>query len=70
MDGVFGKIRGFGRCLGQCANLMIGVPDYDGYVAHMQATHPDQDVMSYEAFFRDRQAARFGSGRNGGFRCC
>ena len=27
-------------------------------------------IPSYEAFFRDRQAARYGAGGKGGFRCC
>ncbi|VVD89496.1 hypothetical protein PEP31012_01536 [Pandoraea eparura] len=57
-----------GRYLGQAMRLMVGLPDYDTYVAHMQATHPDQPVMSYEAFFRERQEARYG-GKTGG-RCC
>lgn len=58
-----------GRYLGQALRLMVGVPDYDTYVAHMKANHPDQPVMSYEAFFRDRQEARYGGkGRIG--RCC
>ncbi|BDD91777.1 YbdD/YjiX family protein [Pandoraea sp. XJJ-1] len=57
-----------GRYLGQAMRLMVGLPDYDTYVAHMQATHPDQPVMSYEAFFRERQEARYGG--KGGGRCC
>ena len=57
-----------GRYLGQAMRLMVGLPDYDTYVAHMQATHPDQAVMSFEAFFRERQEARYG-GKSGG-RCC
>lgn len=57
-----------GRYLGQAMRLMVGLPDYETYVAHMNATHPDQPVMSYEAFFRERQEARYG-GKNGG-RCC
>lgn len=57
-----------GRYLGQTMRLMVGVPDYEAYVAHAQATHPDKPVMSYEAFFADRQAARYGGkGRIG---CC
>ena len=56
-----------GRYLGQAMRLMVGLPDYDTYVAHMQATHPDQPVMSYEAFFRERQEARYGG--KGGGRC-
>ena len=52
------------------ARLMVGVPDYETYVAHRQTTHPDQPVMSYEEFFRERQAARytFTEGRLRG--CC
>ncbi|WP_281719051.1 YbdD/YjiX family protein [Pandoraea apista] len=57
-----------GRYLGQAMRLMVGLPDYETYVAHMRATHPDQEAMSYEAFFRERQEARYG-GKSGG-RCC
>jgi len=48
---------------------MVGVPEYEVYVAHMQQTHPEQTPMTYEAFFRERQEARYGGkGRVG--RCC
>jgi uncharacterized short protein YbdD (DUF466 family) len=47
--------------------LMVGVPDYETYVAHMRATHPDQPAMTYEEFFRERQNARYGSGAG---KCC
>ena len=57
-----------GRYLAQSLRLMVGLPDYDSYVSHMQITHPGAPVMSYEDFFRERQEARYG-GRNGG-RCC
>ena len=51
------------------ARLMIGVPDYDTYVAHRREAHPGEPVMSYAEFFRDRQDARYGGkGRIG--RCC
>jgi uncharacterized short protein YbdD (DUF466 family) len=50
------------------ARLMVGMPPYEGYVAHMAAAHPDRPVMSRDAFFRNRQEARYG-GRNGG-KCC
>ncbi len=57
-----------GRYLGQTLRLMVGVPDYDGYVAHMRENHPDQAPMSYSEFFRNRQDARYGGkGRVG---CC
>ena len=57
-----------GRYLGQSMRLMVGLPEYDTYVAHMEKTHPGEPMMSYEEFFRERQAARYGSGRSGG--CC
>jgi uncharacterized short protein YbdD (DUF466 family) len=60
-----------GRYLGQTLRLMVGIPDYDGYVAHMKATHPDKPVMTYEEFFIERQNARYCPGSNPGMiRCC
>jgi uncharacterized short protein YbdD (DUF466 family) len=53
----------------ETARLMIGVPDYNTYVAHRQAAHPDKEIMSYEAFFRERQDARYAVGK-GRFRGC
>ncbi len=50
------------------AELVVGVPDYDAYLAHLAATHPGETAMSRKAFFRARQAARYGAG--GGLRCC
>jgi uncharacterized short protein YbdD (DUF466 family) len=43
------------------------VPDYDTYVAHLRAHHPERPVPSYAEFFRERQEARY---RGGGGRCC
>jgi uncharacterized short protein YbdD (DUF466 family) len=58
-----------GRYLGQSMRLMVGLPEYSVYVSHMEATHPEQTPMSYEAFFRERQEARYGgAGKRGG--CC
>ncbi len=53
----------------QSLRLMVGVPEYSTYVEHMRSTHPEQVIMSYEDFFRERQEARYGSkGRHN--RCC
>jgi len=57
-----------GKYLGQSMRLMVGLPEYDTYLAHMEREHLDQRPMSYEEFFRERQEARYGSGRSGG--CC
>ena len=60
----------FAARLGQCAHLMVGLPDYETYLAHMRRVHPAEAPMSYEAFFRARQEARYGRTKSGGFRCC
>ncbi|MEW6370729.1 MAG: YbdD/YjiX family protein [Pseudomonadota bacterium] len=57
-----------GRYLGQSMRLMVGLPEYDTYLAHMEREHPGKTPMTYEEFFRERQEARYGSGRSGG--CC
>ena len=57
------------RYLGQSMRLMVGVPEYDTYVAHMNNVHPDRPIMSYEEFFRERQEARYG-GNGKVARCC
>jgi len=52
------------------ARLMVGIPDYETYVAHRKQFHPQEPIMTYEEFFRERQDARyaFGKGRFKG--CC
>jgi uncharacterized short protein YbdD (DUF466 family) len=66
-SGLRDDVRNAGRYLGQAMRLMVGLPDYETYVAHMRETHPDRDVMSYEEFFRERQVARYGGGAG---KCC
>jgi uncharacterized short protein YbdD (DUF466 family) len=53
----------------QSLRQMVGIPDYDGYVRHMQATHPLEPCMSYEEFFLERQLTRY-EGKTPGSRCC
>jgi uncharacterized short protein YbdD (DUF466 family) len=53
----------------RAARLMVGVPDYETYVAHRRATHPNEPIMSYVEFFRERQQARYAVGQ-GRFRGC
>ncbi len=61
MTGILARLR-------EMAHLMVGLPRYDAYLAHMAERHPDKQPLSEAEFFRDRQEARYG-GRNGG-RCC
>ncbi|TCO81299.1 uncharacterized short protein YbdD (DUF466 family) [Plasticicumulans lactativorans] len=66
---MFRELAKAGKYLGQAARLMVGMPDYDTYVQHMRLNHPEREPMSYEAFFRERQDARYG-GKGGSGRCC
>ena len=65
---MFSKLGQASKYLGKAARLMVGMPDYDTYVQHMHLNHPDQPVMSYEDFFRERQEARYGG--KGQVKCC
>ncbi|MDP1892024.1 MAG: YbdD/YjiX family protein [Gemmatimonadaceae bacterium] len=46
---------------------IIGVPDYEAYVAHVRAHHPEQEPMSERDFHREQLAARYS---RPGSRCC
>ena len=46
---------------------IIGVPDYDRYVAHARRCHPDQPLMSRDEFTRQRMVERYS---RPGARCC
>ena len=62
-------VRTLGELMVRTARLMIGIPDYQTYLEHRRAFHPDDPVMTYEEFFRERQDARFAVGK-GRFRGC
>ena len=50
------------------ARLMVGVPDYDTYLAHRRSEHPGEPAMTRSEFHRERIERRFGAGATG--RCC
>lgn len=51
----------------EAARLAIGIPDYDRYLVHVRARHPERQPMTRDEFFRERMEARYGKGRS---RCC
>lgn len=61
------RARSAWRLLVQMGRLIVGVPDYDLYLAHMRRTHRDTAPMDREAFFANRIEARYGRGAS---RCC
>lgn len=46
---------------------IIGVPDYDRYLAHARRCHPDRPVMTHDEFMRQRLVDRYS---RPGARCC
>ena len=62
-----GRLRALLQRLAQAARLACGVPDYDAYLAHLHAHHPERTPLDRAAFVRDRLQARY---RRGASRCC
>jgi uncharacterized short protein YbdD (DUF466 family) len=56
------------RRLREAAYLMVGLPDYDRYVAHRRTLHPGEAMMTWPEFVRERTARRYGG--DGTNRCC
>lgn len=46
---------------------MLGAPDYERYVAHVQVAHPGATPMSREEFACERMESRY---NKPGSRCC
>ena len=46
---------------------VIGVPDYERYLAHQRRCHPDEPALAREAFAHDALARRY---ERPGSRCC
>jgi uncharacterized short protein YbdD (DUF466 family) len=56
--------------LGDVARVIrqiIGVPDYDRYVAHLRAAHPGCEPVSREVFMREKMEEKYSKP---GARCC
>jgi uncharacterized short protein YbdD (DUF466 family) len=49
---------------------MVGLPDYERYLAHRTAHHPGKPAMSRAEFHRERTERRFGGGPDRIGRCC
>jgi uncharacterized short protein YbdD (DUF466 family) len=63
-------IRTFYRWVARTARLMVGIPDYETYVEHRRRCHPEEPIMTYEEFFRERQSARYAVEKGGPRGCC
>jgi uncharacterized short protein YbdD (DUF466 family) len=52
--------------IGAIVRRILGVPDYERYLAHVQVAHPGQAPMTEKEFFRERLEGR----AKPGSRCC
>ena len=52
---------------GAVVSRIIGAPDYEAYVRHMCARHPDQTPLTRDRFMAAQLQARF---EKPGARCC
>ena len=62
--------KNLGDWMARAARMLVGIPDYESYVAQHKTTHPGEPVMTYEEFFRERQEARYGGADGRPGRCC
>jgi len=46
---------------------IIGAPDYERYVKHMEKHHPECALMSHDAFVTEQMTAKY---TRPGSRCC
>ena len=67
MNRLASRLATLAVALRRALHLVLGAPDYERYVEHVRACHPDQAPMTREAFARERLAARYD---RPGSRCC
>jgi uncharacterized short protein YbdD (DUF466 family) len=60
--------RDVSRSIARAAHLMVGIPDYETYVAHRRSAHPGEPLMSRAEFHRNRMESRYGG--SGISKCC
>jgi uncharacterized short protein YbdD (DUF466 family) len=67
LTGVFGRFRALGARGREAWQGVFGIPDYEAYLAHMRATHPEEAPLGRGEFFAWELERRH-AGR--GPRCC
>jgi uncharacterized short protein YbdD (DUF466 family) len=63
-----GSLATLWKRIRETGNLMVGLPDYERYVAHIRERHPDRPAMSRAEFVAERTKRRYEGGGAG--RCC
>ena len=62
-----GALRDAARAVSKACRQIVGIPDYERYVAHMQSNHPAEPLLSRGEFFAQAIDRKYGRGRT---RCC
>jgi uncharacterized short protein YbdD (DUF466 family) len=60
-------VIGWLTSVGEIVRRVIGVPDYDRYLAHMRRRHPECVPLDHERFIAESLQARYDKP---GSRCC
>lgn len=61
------RLRDVIRRMAAVLRRIVGVPDYEGYLAHVRECHPETVPMSRPEFERDRLDDKYS---RPGHRCC
>lgn len=64
------QLRKFNSYRKQFISLLVGVPCYETYVAHMKAHHPGEPIKTRKKFFCEAQDARYNAKGGKVSRCC
>jgi uncharacterized short protein YbdD (DUF466 family) len=59
--------RDAARVAGRTLRTVMGVPDYERYLAHVRRHHPERTPLGRDEFLRERLDARYS---RPGARCC
>ncbi len=62
-----GIVSGRARGIGQICRQLFGIPDYERYLAHVEARHPGAPVLSRRDFCAQAIERKYGKS---GPRCC
>ena len=66
-DAPAGRLRHGMAALRQACRQIVGIPDYERYLAHMAEHHPGEPVLPREEYFARAIDRKYGSS---GPRCC
>jgi uncharacterized short protein YbdD (DUF466 family) len=64
---VRGRLLARARRLAATCRQVVGIPDFERYLAHMRAAHPGEPTLSEREFHARAVDRRYGAGRPG---CC